>query len=123
MKDRRRAIHSELIEESKTSPGYFKYKITIKEIDGKVHSVPAYGVDMQDAIKRLLKDEKSSKINKIYVKKIEPKLIAFIFIAWFSSIVTSAVINDYKMAYIAVISMFGLVTIYAAVNFIKSMKQ
>lgn len=123
MKNRRRAISSELIEESKTSPGYFKYKITIKEIDGTVHSVPAYGVDMQDAIRRLLKVEKSEKINKIYVKKVEPKLMAFVFIAWITSIVTSTVINNYKIAYISVISMFGLVTVYAFINYIKSMRN
>ena len=57
-KDRRRAIHCEMLEPSKTSPGYFKYQITIRELDGTEHIVPAYGKDMQDAIERLLWNER-----------------------------------------------------------------
>lgn len=53
-KQRRKAIDCKLIEASKTSPGYFKYKITIQEIDGTINVVPAYGKDMQDAIERLI---------------------------------------------------------------------
>ena len=58
VKERRRAIHCELVEPSKTSPGYFKYQITIRELDGSVEIVPAYGKDMQDAIERLLWNER-----------------------------------------------------------------
>jgi hypothetical protein len=57
-KERRRAIHCEMLEASKTSPGYFKYQITIREKDGTVHIVPAYGKDMQDAIERLIWNER-----------------------------------------------------------------
>jgi len=57
-KERRRAIHCELLEASKTSPGYYKYQITIRELDGSEHIVPAYGKDMQDAIERLLWNER-----------------------------------------------------------------
>jgi hypothetical protein len=56
--NRRRAIHCELIEPSKTSPGYYKYQITIRELDGSQNIVPAYGKDMQDAIERLLWNER-----------------------------------------------------------------
>lgn len=58
VKERRRAIHCELVEPSKTSPGYFKYQITIRELDGSIDIVPAYGKDMQDAIERLLWHER-----------------------------------------------------------------
>ena len=66
-KDRRRAIHCELLEPSKTSPGYFKYQITIREKDGTEYIVPAYGKDMQDAIERLLWNER---VDSITEKKI-----------------------------------------------------
>jgi len=56
--ERRRAINAELVRESKDNPGYFRYNITIKELDGTVHVVPAYGKDMQDAIERLLWNER-----------------------------------------------------------------
>ena len=64
MKKRRRAIHADLIRESKDNPGYFRYNITIQEKDGTEHIVPAYGKDMQDAIERLIWNERVSKVTK-----------------------------------------------------------
>lgn len=63
MKQRRKAIDCELVEESKTSTGYFKYKVTIEEIDGTIHVVPSYGKDMQDAIERLVWSERIEKVS------------------------------------------------------------
>jgi hypothetical protein len=63
-KNRRRAVHAELIRESKDNPGYFRYNITIREKDGMEHVVPAYGKDMQDAIERLLWNERVDKVTK-----------------------------------------------------------
>ena len=63
-KNRRRAVHAELVRESKDNPGYFRYNITIKEKDGMEHIVPAYGKDMQDAIERLLWNERVGKVTK-----------------------------------------------------------
>jgi len=62
MKSRRKAIKAELIRESKDHPGYFKYKVTIQEVDGTIHDVPAYGKDMQDAIERLVWVERIDKV-------------------------------------------------------------
>lgn len=63
-KNRRRAVHAELIRESRDNPGYFRYNITIREKDGMEHVVPAYGKDMQDAIERLLWNERVGKVTK-----------------------------------------------------------
>ena len=52
MKTRRKAIDCTLIRESKDHPGYFKYQVTIQELDGTTHVVPAYGKDMEDALER-----------------------------------------------------------------------
>jgi hypothetical protein len=62
MKTRRKAVKAELLRESKDHPGYFKYKVTIEEVDGTVHDVPAYGKDMQDAISRLVWTERVDKV-------------------------------------------------------------
>ena len=62
--NRRRAIDCKLVDSSKKNPGYFKYDVTIKEKDGTTHTEPAYGVDMQDAISRLIWKERSIKIEK-----------------------------------------------------------
>ena len=61
---RRRAIECTFVEKSKTSPGYFKYEITICEKDGTIHKEPAYGIDMQSAIARLLNQERTVKVEK-----------------------------------------------------------
>ena len=61
MKTRRKAVASELVEESKTNPGYFKYRFTIRDVDGSERVIPAYGKDMEDALERLTWTERSQK--------------------------------------------------------------
>ena len=63
-KSRRRAIHAHLIRESKDNPGYYRYNITIQEKDGRIHDVPAYGKDLQDAIERLIWTERYNNISR-----------------------------------------------------------
>jgi hypothetical protein len=74
---KRRAIKCEFVEKSKTSPGYLKYEVTICEKDGTIHKEPAYGIDMQSAIARLVNQERTIKVEKQLTKY---PLIAFI--AW-----------------------------------------
>ena len=66
---RRKAIDCKLIEESISNPGYFKYMITIQDKDGNESTHPAYGIDMQDAIKRLVRSENA----ELVVKTVESK--------------------------------------------------
>ena len=66
---RRKAIDCQLIEESKSNPGYFKYMVTVQEKDGTVTKHPAYGLDMQDAIKRLVRSENADMVVKTVEKK------------------------------------------------------
>ena len=66
---KRKAIDCKLIEESSSSPGYFKYMVTIEDIDGSVSQQPAYGIDMQDAIKRLVRSENADMVVKTVEKK------------------------------------------------------
>ena len=68
MKARRKAISAELVRESKDNPGYFRYNIEIEELDGTRHTVPAYGKDMQDAISRLVWNERAhTKLTSVIV--------------------------------------------------------
>jgi len=62
--ERRRAIKCKFIEKSKSSPGYLKYEVTICEKDGTKHKQPAYGIDMQSAISRLVNQERTVKVEK-----------------------------------------------------------
>ena len=74
---RRRAVKCEFVEKSKTSPGYLKYEVTICEKDGTIHKQPAYGIDMQSAIARLVNQERTA----IVEKKVTNNPLLF-FIAW-----------------------------------------
>lgn len=62
---RRKAIDCTLIRASESSPGYFKYIITIEDTNGNITKQPAYGVDMQDAISRLIWNERTEKVVKV----------------------------------------------------------
>lgn len=68
-KNRRKAIDCKLIEESNSNPGYFKYMITIQDTDGSISKHPAYGIDMQDAIKRLVRSENAEMVVKVVERK------------------------------------------------------
>jgi hypothetical protein len=61
---KRKAIHAELRKESKSFEGWLKYEVTILEEDGKTVKVPAYGKDLQDALRRVVHDEKVEKLEK-----------------------------------------------------------
>lgn len=74
-----------MIGPSSSSPGYFKYEVTIEEESGKIHKEPAYGLDMQDAISRLVWTER--------VEKVNPKAnIIIIICAWLTSIIVPSII-------------------------------
>ena len=84
-KIRRKAIDCKMVGPSESSPGYFKYEITIQEESGEIHKEPAYGVDMQDAISRLVWSER--------VEKVNPKAnIVLIICAWSSTIIVPSII-------------------------------
>jgi len=61
---KRKAIQAELRKESKTFNGWLKYEVTIQNEDGSVEKVPAYGKDLQDALSRVVHDEKVVKLEK-----------------------------------------------------------
>lgn len=90
MKTRRKAIDCTLIRESKDHPGYFKYQVTIQELDGTTHVVPAYGKDMEDALERLVWTERKDKVIK--KKATTPILIA----AWLTTIIVPSIMAAIK---------------------------
>ena len=61
-KPRRMAIRAEWERDSNSAPGFNKYFITIRDVDGTETRVPAYGRDMQDALSRLVKTERAEKL-------------------------------------------------------------
>lgn len=63
-----KAIHAKLRHESSTFNGYLKYEVTIENPDGSTEIVPAYGKDLQDALSRVVHDEKVMKVKPIVDK-------------------------------------------------------
>lgn len=73
----RRVVRAERRKPSKTFPGYWKYELDIEEVDGSItESVPAYGVDLQDALSRTLQQERVIKVEQT-VRKI-PNWVLFL---------------------------------------------
>ena len=103
---RRRAIKCTIIEKSRNNPGYCKYNITIQELDGTVHTQPAYGTDMQDALSRLMNIERTVKIEK----KMERNPLLF-FLVWMAVMAIPVLIKG-ELAYTPwfILYMFGTFT-------------
>ena len=110
---RRRATKCEILKKSTSHKGYCKYKITICELDGTVHSEVAYGKDMQDALSRLINTERTVKVEK----KIESNIL-WILLIWATIMGWPALITDggspmyILYMFISVITMFGLASLW-----------
>ena len=110
---RRRATKCEILKKSTSHKGYCKYKITICELDGTVHSEVAYGKDMQDALSRLINTERTVKVEK----KIENNVL-WILLIWATIMGWPALITDggspmyILYMFISVITMFGLASLW-----------
>jgi hypothetical protein len=63
-KNKKKAIHAEYRKTSESFPEWLKYEVTILSEDGKISKVPAYGKDLQDALSRVVHDEKVEKVSK-----------------------------------------------------------
>ncbi len=124
MKERRRATDGKLIEKSKSNPGYYKYQFTIKELDGSENIIPSYGVDMTDALQRILKYERKEKLNKVYVNKVEPTVMISVVLAWMTMIGLSMFIpNHPEYALYGTIGLMSIVLVIAMYNFFKNLKD
>lgn len=88
----RRAINGKLREESKDYHGYYKYEFDIREEDGSITKIPAYGIDMQDALSRIVKQERIKKVKNVV--KLIPDWIFLI--SWFIYMGSIVGIGKYK---------------------------
>ncbi len=79
---RKRAIRAELRKESEAFDGWLKYEITVENQDGSKEKIPAYGKDLQDALKRVVHDERVKKVKPL-VDKVPQELWV---VLWFIGI-------------------------------------
>jgi len=102
---KRRATACKLMRPSNSNPGYFKYEVTIQEKNGSRHTEPCYGIDMQDAISRLIWKERTIKI--------ESKLNAgWIFAIWLCLMSWPAfILSEFEQPIIIVYMFAGVATV------------
>ncbi len=118
-----KAIHARLRHESNTFNGYLKYEVTIENPDGSTEIVPAYGKDLQDALSRVVHDEKVMKVKPI-VDKIPQGvwvILWFIGIGAYTGIIfeSQAILKDW-IGVIYITGIVGLtVTILSVRNWFK----
>ena len=68
-KQTRKALDCKLIGQSDIDPKYFKYEVTIQESTGETYKAPAFGRDMQDALSRLVWNERAEAVTKFVDKR------------------------------------------------------
>ncbi|GEM_PF-1618128 len=92
-KNKRVAIHAELRKESHKFDGYLKYEVTIKDKNGNLEVVPAYGKDLQDALGRVVHDDRVMKLETSIIKKVP--LNGWV-VAWFLglALITTSMCNS-----------------------------
>jgi hypothetical protein len=61
---KQKVINVEYRKDSSTFPDWMKYEVTILNEDGTTQLIPAYGKDLQDALSRVVHDQKVEKIEK-----------------------------------------------------------
>ena len=68
-KQTRKALDCKLVGQSDINSKYYKYEVTIQEADGSVYKAPAFGRDMQDALSRLVWNERTEAVSKFANKR------------------------------------------------------
>lgn len=61
---KKKAISAEYRKDSESFPEWLKYEVTVFNEDGTTEKIPAYGKDLQDALSRVVHDEKVKKIGE-----------------------------------------------------------
>tara|TARA_Y100000593_G_C4225604_1_gene294264 strand:- start:99 stop:479 length:381 start_codon:yes stop_codon:yes gene_type:complete len=103
--NRRRAIECKIVEKSKSNPGYCKYMVTIAELDGTIHKQPCYGKDMQDALSRLINQERTIMVEK----RVERNPLIF-FVIWMAVMAGPILITDLSNTPWFILYLFGSFT-------------
>jgi hypothetical protein len=61
---KRKVINVSYRKDSNTFPEWMKYEVEILNEDGSTEKIPAYGKDLQDALRRVVHDDKVEKLEK-----------------------------------------------------------
>ena len=120
---KQKVINATYRKDSETFPDWLKYEVELLNEDGSIDKIPAYGKDLQDALSRVVHDQKVDKIEK-QTKRI-PDLVWVIL--WFGYILgwtmlTYEVSDNHKfdgLFFIGGIALITGVTVWAKAWFRK----
>ncbi|MDB2399779.1 hypothetical protein N9W01_00775 [bacterium] len=98
--------------DSQTFPKWMKYEVEILNEDGTTQLIPAYGKDLQDALSRVVHDDRVEKVEN-RVKRIPDLVWA---ILWFGyilgwSLLTYEISPDHRLNGIFFVGGIGLITL------------
>jgi hypothetical protein len=106
---RKKAIKAEYRKNSESFPEWLKYEVTILNEDGTIEKVPAYGKDLQDALSRVVHDDRVEKLQS--KAEFIPRWVwSLVFIGYMTSISIWSVLSNKPK-----ILIFGLISISALI--------
>ena len=96
---RRRAVDCKIIRKSRSNPGYFKYMVTVAEMDGTTSQHPVYGKDMQNALSRLMNQQRTEVIENKMTRN--PFIFFIIWLTFMTApmVITGHEPNQWYVAY------------------------
>ena len=61
---KQKVINATYRKDSQTFPDWLKYEVELLNEDGSIDKIPAYGKDLQDALSRVVHDQRVDKVEK-----------------------------------------------------------
>jgi hypothetical protein len=117
---KRKAIKVEYRKDSDSFPDWLKYEITVLNEDGTKEIIPAYGKDLQDALSRIVHDERVDKIQK--GASMIPNLVWIVIFFTYISLLSIYSINIDK-PWLIPVGLFGVIIFILSMNGILSSKR
>lgn len=65
---KKKVINVTYRKDSQTFPNWMKYEVTLLNEDGTTETIPAYGKDLQDALSRVVHDDRVVSVSKVVNK-------------------------------------------------------
>lgn len=85
---KKKVINVTYRKDSETFPNWMKYEVTLLNEDGTQETIPAYGKDLQDALSRVVHDDRVVQVSKV-VNKIPIAVWVF---TWLVAMTTSTIL-------------------------------
>lgn len=116
VKMRQKVIEVKHRKSSESFPEWLKYEITLLNEDGSIEKIPAYGKDLQDALSRVVHDQKVEKVEQ-KAKRIP---VGVWIILWFGYMTA---LWEYSISlpdhYTGIVFLIGMASITVTVGYIS----